>query len=64
VAEHAEVSIASTIVRGPRRAPRGPTFDLDGSIYPGEELPPGAKRHGLALRALGKLVKGIRERYG
>lgn len=62
--EHAEASIASTILRGPDEFHEGYTLDLDSWIYPYEELLPGTKRHGLALRELGKLVKGTRERCG
>ncbi len=54
--EHTEARIASTVVQVPDRLYEGYVFDLDGTIYLGDELLPGAKRLVLKLRELGKKV--------
>jgi HAD superfamily hydrolase (TIGR01450 family) len=55
VAEDTEASNAG-LREGPDRLYEGYIFDLDGTIYLGDELLPGAKRLILKLRELGKKV--------
>ncbi len=52
----AERACSRSIPRSPEELYEGYVFDLDGTIYLGEELLPGAKRLILKLRELGKRV--------
>ncbi len=56
MADHAEAPIAATVIRVPDELYEGYVFDLDGTIYLGDELLPGARRLILKLRELGKRV--------
>jgi HAD superfamily hydrolase (TIGR01450 family) len=56
MAEHSTQTSSAGPIRVPERLYEGYVFDLDGTIYLGDELLPGAKRLIETLRGLGKRV--------